>query len=101
MGEACGDGRGVGTRRRQAHVKARSGGEAGQQVSRRQGAEDPKREKSQLGRNSETAGTYPYPGGVQAALCLPWAASYCLLVSSVTNHRDCPAHSFQPKHMIG
>lgn len=100
MGEARGDGRGDWTRR-QAHVKARSGGEAGQWVSRRQGAEDPTREMSQLGRNSETVGTHPYPEGAQAALCLLRAASYCFLVSAVTNPRDCPAHGFQSKHMIG
>ena len=100
MGEACGDGRGDWTRR-QAHVQARSGGEAGQQVSRRQGAEDPKRETPQLGRNLETVGTHPYSGGAQAALCLLRAASDCLLVSAEANPRDCPAHGFQSKHMIG
>lgn len=36
---------------RQAYVKARSIGEAGQQVLSRQGAEDPKLNESQIGRN--------------------------------------------------
>lgn len=84
---------------RQTDADARRVGKTGWQVPSRQAAKDSKVDKSQLERNSETYGAYPYPGGAQATLCLGQAASCILIVLPVTNPSDCPAQGSQ--HVTG